>query len=293
MRPCSRATPGKRRQAHRGHRAVERRALPEHRALCRPGRSAELIPKPRRHRFVIDESEPVPGVKPCLGGRDVGPFAGLQAGLRSDPAARTVGRSCSIPACTPSGCTGWRTRCGATASTLIWPAGQPLSRFVTGIEIHPGARPSDPASSSITAWARSSARRPKSATNVTLYHNVTLGGVSWEKVKRHPTLEDHVVVGAGAQVLGPIYNRRTQPHRGELGGGERRAAGFGGGGRAGSHQEAQRRSAPDADREDLQHDRLPTHTRRRCVISRGGWWPWNTPCGNYNSKMIRRWRTPG
>ena len=40
--------------------------------------------------------------------------------------------------------------------------------------------------------------------NVTLYHNVTLGGVSWEKVKRHPTLEDHVVVGAGAQVLGPI-----------------------------------------------------------------------------------------
>ena len=41
-------------------------------------------------------------------------------------------------------------------------------------------------------------------TNVTLYHNVTLGGVSWEKVKRHPTLEDHVVVGAGAQVLGPI-----------------------------------------------------------------------------------------
>ncbi len=40
--------------------------------------------------------------------------------------------------------------------------------------------------------------------NVTLYHNVTLGGVSWEKVKRHPTLEDHVVVGAGAQVLGLI-----------------------------------------------------------------------------------------
>jgi serine O-acetyltransferase len=40
--------------------------------------------------------------------------------------------------------------------------------------------------------------------NVTLYHNVTLGGVSWERVKRHPTLEDHVVVGAGAQILGPI-----------------------------------------------------------------------------------------
>ena len=40
--------------------------------------------------------------------------------------------------------------------------------------------------------------------DVTLYHNVTLGGVSWRKEKRHPTLEDHVVVGAGAQVLGPI-----------------------------------------------------------------------------------------
>jgi len=40
--------------------------------------------------------------------------------------------------------------------------------------------------------------------DVTLYHNVTLGGVSWEKVKRHPTLGDHVVVGAGAQILGPV-----------------------------------------------------------------------------------------
>ncbi len=40
--------------------------------------------------------------------------------------------------------------------------------------------------------------------NVTLYHGVTLGGVSWRKEKRHPTVEDHVVVGAGAKVLGPI-----------------------------------------------------------------------------------------
>jgi serine O-acetyltransferase len=37
-----------------------------------------------------------------------------------------------------------------------------------------------------------------------LYQGVTLGGVSLEKGKRHPTLEDHVVVGAGAKVLGPI-----------------------------------------------------------------------------------------
>jgi serine O-acetyltransferase len=40
--------------------------------------------------------------------------------------------------------------------------------------------------------------------NVTLYHGVTLGGVTWDKVKRHPTLEDNVVVGSGAKVLGPF-----------------------------------------------------------------------------------------
>ena len=47
--------------------------------------------------------------------------------------------------------------------------------------------------------------------NVTIYHNVTLGGISpsinsenQRETKRHPTLQDHVVVGSGAQVLGPI-----------------------------------------------------------------------------------------
>ncbi len=40
--------------------------------------------------------------------------------------------------------------------------------------------------------------------DVTLYQGVTLGGVSWSKGKRHPTLEDKVVVGAGAIILGPI-----------------------------------------------------------------------------------------
>jgi serine O-acetyltransferase len=40
--------------------------------------------------------------------------------------------------------------------------------------------------------------------DVTLYHGVTLGGVSLEKVKRHPTLEDHVVIGSGAKILGPF-----------------------------------------------------------------------------------------
>ncbi|NLH80173.1 MAG: serine acetyltransferase, partial [Phyllobacteriaceae bacterium] len=40
--------------------------------------------------------------------------------------------------------------------------------------------------------------------DVTLYHGVTLGGVSWRPGKRHPTLEDGVLVGAGAKILGPI-----------------------------------------------------------------------------------------
>jgi serine O-acetyltransferase len=39
---------------------------------------------------------------------------------------------------------------------------------------------------------------------VTIYHNVTLGGTSLQKIKRHPTIEDHVVIGAGAKVLGAI-----------------------------------------------------------------------------------------
>jgi serine O-acetyltransferase len=40
--------------------------------------------------------------------------------------------------------------------------------------------------------------------DVTLYHGVTLGGTTWHKVKRHPTLGDNVLVGAGAKILGPI-----------------------------------------------------------------------------------------
>jgi len=40
--------------------------------------------------------------------------------------------------------------------------------------------------------------------DVTIYHGVTLGGTSWNQGKRHPTLGHHVVVGAGAKILGPI-----------------------------------------------------------------------------------------
>ena len=78
-----------------------------------------------------------------------------------------------------------------------------FARWLTGIEIHPGAQIGanffiDHGMGTVIG------ETAEIGANVTLYHNVTLGGVSWEKVKRHPTLEDHVVVGAGAQILGPI-----------------------------------------------------------------------------------------
>ena len=42
--------------------------------------------------------------------------------------------------------------------------------------------------------------------NCTIYHGVTLGGTSWKQGKRHPTLEDKVVIGAGAKILRSYYN---------------------------------------------------------------------------------------
>jgi serine O-acetyltransferase len=78
-----------------------------------------------------------------------------------------------------------------------------IGRFFTGIEIHPGARIGkrffiDHGMGVVIG------ETAEIGDDVTLYHGVTLGGVSWEKVKRHPTLEDNVVVGSGAKILGPF-----------------------------------------------------------------------------------------
>ena len=78
-----------------------------------------------------------------------------------------------------------------------------IGRFFTGIEIHPGATIGkrffiDHGMGVVIG------ETAEIGDNVTLYHGVTLGGVSWEKTKRHPTLEDNVVVGSGAKVLGPF-----------------------------------------------------------------------------------------
>ena len=85
-----------------------------------------------------------------------------------------------------------------------------FSRFLTGIEIHPSAKIGKNLfidhGMGVVIGETSEIKD-----NVTIYHSVTLGGISPSEnsneqrdVKRHPTLEDNVVVGSGSQVLGPI-----------------------------------------------------------------------------------------
>jgi serine O-acetyltransferase len=78
-----------------------------------------------------------------------------------------------------------------------------LSRFLTGIEIHPGATVGrrvfiDHGMGVVIG------ETAELGDDCTLYHGVTLGGTTWNKGKRHPTLGRGVVVGAGAKLLGPI-----------------------------------------------------------------------------------------
>jgi serine O-acetyltransferase len=82
-----------------------------------------------------------------------------------------------------------------------------LARWLTGIEIHPGAHIGrrffiDHGMGVVIG------ETAEVGDDCTLYHGVTLGGTSWQKGKRHPTLEDNVVVGAGAKILGPIVVRQ-------------------------------------------------------------------------------------
>jgi serine O-acetyltransferase len=77
------------------------------------------------------------------------------------------------------------------------------SRFLTGIEIHPGAKVGrrvfiDHGMGVVIG------ETAELGDDCTLYHGVTLGGTTWNKGKRHPTLMQGVVIGAGAKVLGPI-----------------------------------------------------------------------------------------
>ena len=78
-----------------------------------------------------------------------------------------------------------------------------FARWVTGIEIHPGAVIGrrffiDHGMGVVIG------ETAVIGDDCMMYHGVTLGGTSWDKEKRHPTLMDGVVIGAGAKILGPI-----------------------------------------------------------------------------------------
>lgn len=78
-----------------------------------------------------------------------------------------------------------------------------IARWLTGIEIHPGARIGrrffiDHGMGVVIG------ETSEIGDDCTLYHGVTLGGTAWNKGKRHPTLHGNVVIGAGAKVLGPV-----------------------------------------------------------------------------------------
>lgn len=92
----------------------------------------------------------------------------------------------------------WQSGWKFPARLVAW-----FSRLVTNVDIHPGATIGrrffiDHGSSVVIG------ETALIGNDVTLYHGVTLGGTTWSSGKRHPTLEDGVVVGAGAKILGPI-----------------------------------------------------------------------------------------
>ena len=92
----------------------------------------------------------------------------------------------------------WRAGLRYPARLLSW-----LARLLTNIDIHPGARLGrrffiDHGAGVVIG------ETAEIGDDVTLYHGVTLGGTTWNKGKRHPTLGDGVVIGAGAKILGAI-----------------------------------------------------------------------------------------
>lgn len=136
-------------------------------------------------------------------------FKEIREDIRSvfdrDPAARST---FEVLTCYP----GFHARLIHRLSHALWGTGLKwlarfvahLGRWLTGIEIHPGA----------TIGCRFFidhgmgvviGETAEIGDDVTLYHGVTLGGTSWKEGKRHPTLADGVVVGAGAKILGPIH----------------------------------------------------------------------------------------
>jgi serine O-acetyltransferase len=94
----------------------------------------------------------------------------------------------------------WNKPGGRLAARLI----SQLTRAITGVEIHPGAQIGrrffiDHGMGVVIG------ETAEVGDDVLMYHGVTLGGRSMKRVKRHPTVGNHVTIGAGARVLGPVY----------------------------------------------------------------------------------------
>jgi len=128
----------------------------------------------------------------------------IQAVFELDPAARDL---LEVIFCYP----GVRAICAHRIAHLLWRYKIPLlprlisevSRFFTGIEIHPGAKIGegffiDHGTGVVIG------ETAEIGNNVLIYQGVTLGGTGKEKGKRHPTLGNNIVVGVGAKILGPI-----------------------------------------------------------------------------------------
>ena len=128
----------------------------------------------------------------------------IQSVFHRDPAARNA---FEVLTCYPGMHAIWIHRLSAMLwrADLKWLARllSNFGRWLTGIEIHPGAKVGrrffiDHGMGIVIG------ETAEIGDDVTIYQGVTLGGTSWNKGKRHPTLGDGVVVGAGAKVLGPV-----------------------------------------------------------------------------------------
>lgn len=127
----------------------------------------------------------------------------IAAVMERDPACRS---KAEVILCYP----GFHAVCLHRIAHYFWKRGLLLlarwlshwNRFITGIEIHPGARIGEGLFID-HGMGVVIGETTQIGKNCTIYQGVTLGGVSLKKEKRHPSLEDNVVVGVGARVLGP------------------------------------------------------------------------------------------
>ncbi len=128
----------------------------------------------------------------------------IQAVFERDPAARSA---MEVLLCYPGlhalyfhRLAHWLWNCGLRLTARFV---SHIGRFITGIEIHPAAT-IGPGLFIDHGMGVVIGETAEIGENCTLYHGVTLGGTSWKKEKRHPTLGKNVVIGAGAKVLGPF-----------------------------------------------------------------------------------------